>query len=54
MIRTYGLKARASAPSMAMLVTAGLAVMSAATTSGLGDSYLTDFKSTALCHLAPM
>ena len=42
MIRTYGLKARASAPSMAMLVTAGLAVMSAATTSGLGDSYLTD------------
>ena len=42
MIRTYGLKARASAPSIAMLVTAGLAVMSAATTSGVGDSYLVD------------
>ena len=42
MIRTYGLKARARAPSIAMLVTAGLAVMSAAATSGGGDSCLID------------
>ncbi len=42
MIRTYGLKARASAPSIAMLVTAGLAVMSAAATTGVGGGYLVD------------